>query len=262
MILIKQTFLRIACLSAVLTFSTPCIFAQLNMHQDTTAEEAAINSVCDKARPFAVIATEFTKTVPFQAAVSVIKSGTNKEPHREYIISFGKDSQGKVTLSQIAQGNKSNGLIPAIPNAFADLHNHPRNTPPSSGDLYGLMAKNQKQSSYTTRYVLTAGGTMYALVVIDTAAVRTFVDQYPPQQVKGYSPLFPDELLNEYREIQQRYGVLEERAMTYMLHHYRTGVILLKQDNHGEFILLHTKSIGSGDDRKFMQEYCQRKSDQ
>ena len=170
---------------------------------------------------------------------------------------FGKDSLNAVTVSPIGKGNKSNGVVPVMPNGFADLHNHPKNTPPSSGDLYGLLLKNRLNTGYDMRYILTAAGAVYVLVVMDTTAARLFASKYPQQQVPGYSPLFPDALLNEYREIHYRYGVAEELVMPYILEKYATGVFLLKQSGDGDFAVLRTSVSGEGDNLAFGFLRCQ-----
>jgi hypothetical protein len=156
----------------------------------------------------------------------------------------------------MGSGGQSNGIVPEVANAFADLHNHPKNTPPSSGDLYGLIRKNRNNALYDTRFVLTPGGTLYALVITDTAAAQAFLHQFPPQQYPGYSPLFPDALLNEYRDVIHLYGAKEELAMAHVLVKYSTGVILLKQSTDGMFRMLRTRVLSIEGQLQFSENQC------
>ena len=217
----------------------------------------ANDGICERLKFYVTKATEFSKTAPFQLAMAEVKEHMQLDPSREYTITFGKDSLNAVTVSPIGKGNKSNGVVPVMPNGFADLHNHPKNTPPSSGDLYGLLLKNRLNTRYDMRYILTAAGAVYVLVVMDTTAARLFASKYPQQQVPGYSPLFPDALLNEYREIHYRYGVAEELVMPYILEKYATGVFLLKQSGDGDFAVLRTSVSGEGDNLAFGFLRCQ-----
>jgi hypothetical protein len=167
----------------------------------------------------------------------------------------------EVVLSSLVTGSSSSGQVPDIANAFSDLHNHPNNTPPSSGDLYGLLRKNVRNSSYTTRFILTYGGNLFVFAVTDSAAVRRFLVSYPPQQTPGYSPLFPDALLDEYREIQQRYGVPEELAMAFLLEKYNVGVALLKQSTNGSFKKIKTILSVQKGEKKFAAGECPEEGD-
>ena len=211
---------------------------------------------CEQAKPFVEKATDFSKTAVYRAALKEIQNKATANTTYEYTIGFGKDSQGNIISSGIIAGGRSSSNVPAVFNGFADLHNHPKNTPPSSGDLYGLIRKNKKNNSYDTRYVVTRAGSVYAFVVTDTAATNVFLVKYPPQQVAGYSPLFPDDLLTEYRDIQHKYAATEEMAMAYMLEKYEVGVSLLKQDGNGDFKKLRTVVVGEGDHLVFETNNC------
>ena len=212
---------------------------------------------CAQAKSFVEKATNLSKTEVYQTALVVIQNKVAVNPACEYAIGFGKDAQGNVISSDISTGGRSSGRIPAVLNAFADLHNHPDNTPPSSGDLYGLIRKNRINTNYDTRYVMTQGKEVYVFVVTDTVSAQTFLLKYPPQQIAGYSPLFPDELLNEYREIQQKHNATEEMAMAYVLEKYDVGVSLLKQDKNGDFKKLRTLVLDVNSELIFSSNNCE-----
>lgn len=203
-------------------------------------EGKALLKECDDVKVLTKTVANFFLSIPFQKAIIQIKEKAQDDPTNEHIISFGRDSLNMVIFSPLYTGSRSSGRVPEIANAFADLHNHPNNTPPSSGDLYGLLRNNIRDRQYSMRFILTPTGALYAFAVKDTAAARGFLIGYPPQQTPGYSPLFPDALLDEYREIQQRYGASEEMAMAYMLEKYNVGVVLLKQLSNGTFKTLKT----------------------
>jgi hypothetical protein len=204
---------------------------------------------CNQAKPGLERINLFSKTTSFQTALLAIQEKVRVEPFHEHTIAFGSDAGGNFIITEVSTGGRSSSRIPFVSNAFADLHNHPKNTPPSSGDLYGLINKNKKEKHYSTRYVATPDGSMYALLVTDTAAARMFTANFPPQQMPGYSPLFPDDLLNEFREIKYQHGAAEELAMAYVLEKYKAGVVLLKQDSTGDGgfkkINVSVKSVGS-----------------
>jgi len=233
--LLAIAFLHAGCKTQSRTLSSP-------------KKSGTLNSECEEAKRVAKEITDFSLTISFREAFRQVKEKAKHDPLHEHIISFGKDSTNEIILSAVATGSRSSGLVPTVSNAFADLHNHPNNTPPSSGDLYGLLRKNSGDYRHVMRFILTAGGTLYAFVVTDTAAVRRFLNRYPPQQTLGYSPLFPDALLDEYREMIQRYGASEEMAMAYLLEKYEVGAALIKQSSDGSFKILRTKlSINKGE---------------
>ena len=219
--------------------------------------DAQKSGPCDQAKPYVEKVTNFSKTKAFDAALDSLKNKAVAAPGLEFSIAFGEDTMGNVTSSAINAGGRSSGNIPAMPNPFGDLHNHPNNTPPSSGDLYGLIRRNSKNKNYDTRFVITQDGRIYAMVINDTAAASAFLSKYPPQQEAGYSPLFPDALFDEYRKIQYGYGVSEEIAMAYVLEKYEAGVSLLKRYAEGDFKKLRTVTSGAANNLVFAASNCE-----
>ncbi len=201
-------------------------------------------------------AAGFTNTAVFGEALFQLTQKMAAQPQTEHVLAFGKDSNGGIIPSAIGTGQRSSGVVPQVPTAFADLHNHPKGGPPSSGDLYGLLQKGRRQAGYRTRYVMTPGGTLYALVMTDTAAAAAFLARYPPQLLAGYSPLFPDSLLTQFREIRYLHGAAEELAMAWVLEAYNTGVVLLKRDRDGLFIRLRTAVAEKDGQLRYVGNHC------
>lgn len=250
----KAIFVFLAVSATLPTVAQPGQTAFATMYR--TTKDSTASTPCDATGNFAERATDFSTTACFSAAVGQLQQRTQADSVHEHILSFGRTQNGEVISSALYTGGRSSGLAPAVPNAFADLHNHPKNTPPSSGDVYGLLRKNRRDANFTLRYVLTPTGDAYALVVTDTARARAFLERYPAQQVPGFSPLFPDAVLTEYREILHRYGAPEELVMAYVLEKYEAGAVLLKKSESGAFKRIKVLVAGSGDARVYLADNC------
>jgi hypothetical protein len=186
-------------------------------------------NLCEDVKRIAQRIDRFTATPVFQQALTALQDSLRTGRAQESSVSFGRNNRGDTILSAIVSGGRSSAPVPPVENAFADLHTHPSNTPPSSGDVYGLLEKRNKTPGYTQRFVLTGNGTLYVLFVQDTALAALFLRRYPPQRLAGFSPLFPEPLLDEFREIRYGQGVAEELAMARILDKYKAGVILFRQ---------------------------------
>lgn len=181
---------------------------------------------------------------------------------KEHAIRFGKDANGNIVTSTMSSGTNTSGTISSVTNSFGDIHNHINNLPPSAGDLYGLMKLYQGNSKYLTRYIVTGNGTVYALVVTDATSLGNFLNQYPSIHISGYSPEFPDALLDNYNNIyqEQKFSVgdqvANEMALAYVLDTYNVGVALLKQDTSGTFRKLNTTTTIIGGNTTYTQKAC------
>lgn len=252
-------FLRtknILLLSTILFAGFTSVYSQ-NISADLLASESTTDDFCAKARACIVIVSGFVKTFAFSSAISSLEKQSVQNPEREYTISFGRTADDSIVATAPKPGNVSNGVLPEITNAFADLHNHPKNTVPSSGDVYGLLMKNKRSANYQLRFISNSNQILYALCVADTLKAREFLKRYPPQQTPGYSPLFPDKLLDEYRELIQRHKIPEEMVMVHMLEKYKTGIVLLKQDSSAVFQPLRTIVKGSSDQLQATRNNCE-----
>jgi hypothetical protein len=192
-------------------------------------QQPFFSTTSDRAKKIAAEISVFMTTPVFQQAFKSLKDSLLTGQAKEFSVSFGRNNRGDTILSAILSGGRSSAPIPAVQNAFADLHTHLRNTPPSSGDVYGLLERGARSPGYTRRFVLTASGTLYTLFVMDTAAAAAFLHAYPPQRKAGYSPLFPTALLDEFRELLYGKMMEEATAMACILEKYGAGVLLFRQ---------------------------------
>lgn len=174
-------------------------------------------------------ALRFVKDSIFINAVQQIKNAAGHNPV-EHCIAFGKDSLSKYITSNIAEGNISSSKVPAILNAFADLHNHNNSLPPDAGDLYGLVSICSNNPRYTTRFVITANGILYALIIVNRKAAINFSECYPAQipVSPGFQPTFPEKIVDEFRELKYRGLQADNQVLNCILKKYNTGVLLKK----------------------------------
>jgi len=204
---------------------------------------------CEEAKAGAAAATMFVKDSLYNAALANIKTAFALDQH-EHCISFGKDAAGNIISSSLSGGGAISGKVPTITNAFADLHNHPNNIPPDAGDFYGLININKNNPGYKTRFVVTPGGTLYALLVTDIAAALSFTEKNPPQPPAfvGGPPGFPVAIVDESREMKYQYNCTDEMVLAFILEKYNTGVSLLKQQRDGDFkkIITTVSKNGNG----------------
>lgn len=204
---------------------------------------------CADAQAGAAKATALSSSSVYEAAKASIQTAANDG--KEHGISFGKDASGNIITSTVSTGTGNSGTTNPITNKFADLHNHLNNLPPSSGDLYGFIDIISNSSQFEIRYVVTANGTVYALVVTDLQAAITFNNLYPRQPpMPGYEPDFPVDVVNEFNEMVQAYGATDEMAMAFILEKYNAGIALLKQDSSGNFKRLGTEETVDQDGNK------------
>ena len=212
---------------------------------------------CIEAQTTANKATSFSQSNLYSTAKADIQAAF-KEDGLEHAISFGKDANGNNITSPISTGSGHSSELETVTNMFADLHNHPKGTPPSSGDLYGFISKASENSLYETRYIVTTGGSVYALAIIDLKIARNFVTKYPKVSTPGYQPAFPDSLVDEFNKLKAFHAATDEMAMAFLLEKYNAGVALLKQDEKGNFKRLNTKEATDPNSLKiYVAENCQ-----
>lgn len=204
---------------------------------------------CITARSGATKATELSKSPTFLQAKTTIQ---NADPAVEHTIGFGKDAAGNITASSMQNGSGNFGSVPDMLGGFADIHNHPRNTEPSAGDLYSLIQKNTTANGYTTRFVMT-GGTIYAFVVTDPTLAASFIAKYPKVQIGSYPPEFPSPIFDEYKDaslwLQGNLGysstLADALAMAFIFEKHNAGIAILKQDINSDFKILRAKQTST-----------------
>lgn len=202
-------------------------------------------------------ATIFSQSNIYSTANASIKNAFNNDS-LEHAISFGKDVNGNNITSAMSTGSGYSSGLETVTNMFADIHNHSKETPPSSGDLYGFINLATENRLYETRYIVTANGFVYAFIIIDMQAARDFVIKYPKVSNPGYQSGFPDALVDKFNELKGIYAASDEMAMAFILEKYNVGVALLKQDDRGIFKRLNTKEISySNGIKKYVANNCQ-----
>jgi uncharacterized membrane protein YgcG len=199
-------------------------------------------------------ATTLSKNSKYTSAKNTIQ---NANQSIEHAIAFGKDASGNVTISAMKDGGSNNGTIPSIAGYFADIHIHTNVSPPSSGDIYGLIDIIANSSNFETRYIVTSTGTVYALAVDNISWAKTFNTNYPRQPaIPPYEPMFPTDMVNEINEMRSD-GASEEMALAFILEKYHAGISLFRQSNDGSFKKLNTtESIGQYNQKTYTANNC------
>ncbi len=95
----------------------------------------------------------------------------------------------------------------------------------------------KSNSAYKTRFVVTPGGTVYALLVTDISKALAFTTKYPnqPPAFVGGPPGFPVTIVDESREMKYQHNCTDEMVLAFILEKYNTGVSLLKRHSDGSF---------------------------
>ncbi|MBL0358040.1 MAG: hypothetical protein IPP72_14730 [Chitinophagaceae bacterium] len=237
-----RAYIFIAAIS-ILQLGLPETALQQTALQKPVEDTLPAVSSCSSAKAGTARASILAKDNLFIIELNSISSAF-KTDLKEHVVAFGKDSSGKMLVSPVSQGTGIGGTVPVIQRAFADLHNHTNSAAPGAGDLYGLIDINKNDTQYDTRFVLTATGIVYALLITDPAAAVLFNTLYPrqPPAFAGAPPAFPEQLVDEFRELKYQYDCTDEMAMAFILDKYHAGVALLKLDGNSDFKILITKT--------------------
>lgn len=215
--------------------------------------------------------TTFSANTKFQNAISQIQGAVHDGA--EHGISFGKDNNGNIIKSAMSTGDENSGTAPSISNKFADIHNHRDNSPPSPGDIYAFIDGIINQPNFTTRYVISSGGDVYALVLTDKQAAINFNNNNPrvirtykdnQGNIREYPPSFPNEIFDKLDDVKTSLfnnGVhsdllRDESSLSYMLQQYNVGISLLKMNNLGEFKKIKTKETNNNGNPIFTPDNC------
>jgi hypothetical protein len=200
--------------------------------EGTSPPTTSDNDPCNIAKTMTSEATSFGYT---SARESIIRASADGLEHS---ITLGRDSNNIINQAPMNNGGtnavKTNTTWPG---AFAAIHNHPNNTPLSSGDIYASVILNTNNSNFTTSYIMTDGET-YAIVVTDLAAAQAFTAAYPADTSLDYPPEFPTFIFDQIEELKDNLGYSIEgrtKAIATILSKYNTGITLLKKDNSGGF---------------------------
>ncbi|SDC36203.1 hypothetical protein [Niabella drilacis] len=200
---------------------------------------------CEGVNAAAAEATALSGTAVYQSGATEIYRAAHDQ--KEHAVSFGKDTNGNIVRSALYNGSFNSTPVPYIENRFADLHNHPENRPPSSGDLYHFIDQATAANGHYQKFIVLPNGVQYALVLIYAQAAQTFNTRFP--RTRGildtiaqiqYQPTFPRLLVDEINQLKGWGGATEEAAMAFILQKYDAGIALLKKDNKGNFRKIYT----------------------
>lgn len=171
----------------------------------------------------------------------------------EHSITLGRGASSEVTRSPMNTGGPvSVATNTTLPGAFAGLHNHPRNTPITGGDIYAAVKLNEKSTNFKTSFVFT-NGEIYAIVINDLGAAQYFVAEYPADQLPGMNPDFPNIIFDQLQDLVTDMGSSVEGktlAISYVLHQYTYGITILKQQSNGVFVPLEVEKYKKPDGSK------------
>lgn len=218
--------------------------------------------LCEAAKNGRDAATHLANDSIFSfASLAVQQAGKDRHEHS---ITFGKNFAGEISISSIIDGDTTSGKVSSfLPGAFADIHNHTNDLPPSAGDLYYLVKLNSRNHFYNTRFVVTASGAVYALYVYDLSLAKDFIKEYPPEQTPGFSPRFPEPIFDEVDKISIYFEgqgsdrlIAQERALAFVLAKYNSGSVLLGQNNEGNFKTLRTEEMISDGAKIYVANNC------
>lgn len=191
---------------------------------------------CAEVKVASENATTLSKTTKFNTKLNAVRNAYN-QVGGEHTVAFGKDASGNIIASDVVQGGENSGTVPSIQNRFADLHNHPTNIPPTSGDIYGFIDLATNNPDYQ-RFITLPNGTVYALVITNLQKAIDFNQEYPRVPAPAgttFEPDFPEMIDNEIRQMEQQSNASEEITISYILQKYDSGIALLKETADGEF---------------------------
>ena len=214
-------------------------------YQEHARGEGSYNNTdpCAKAKTASATATTNSKNTTFTNAKTSI-SGMNN--NKENGVVFGNVNGATQSTGLQTGGEHSITLTHSFSNPTGDLHNHTDNTPPSPGDVYSLINARNSFTNYNTRYVTTPDGTIYALVVTDTDAMNTFLQNYPPYQANpNMSPNFPQSIFYEWANLKNTFS--ESGALAFILNKYNSGITLTKMDGAGNFRAVNITTTQNAD---------------
>lgn len=219
--------------------------------EDTKSQE----DPCKKAKNAAQKATSVAKINGYKEGLSKVNVAAAADG-KEHSVALNEDASGNIiSPTTVSNGGETNTSTPINDNTYATLHNHTNGSPPSVGDIYGLIKGNSQHSKFTTKFVtLGDNGPVYALVITDPVAANEFLNAYPPDNENS----FPEDLNDEWSNIFNAYGYSQEIATAYILDKYVKGVALLKQNTDGSFSRLGaTKTDNNeGKDPEYVQIKC------
>lgn len=219
-------------------------------------------SLCQSAKEGRDFISQLSHDSIFCNALSAIQQA-GKDKH-EHSITLGKTLRLKLSASPITNGDPTNGNVNSNwPGAFADIHNHTNDMPPSAGDIYNLVKLYNRNGVYRTRFVITLRATVYALYVYDADLADDFAVKFPAEQTVGFSPRFPEPIFDDVDRVSIYFEgrgedrlIAQERALSFILSKYHCGIVLLKRDSSGNFKILVTEEAIYHNEKRYVSAVC------
>lgn len=221
---------------------------------------------CESSKNASAILSELSRSKVFSEAKEALTSAATDG--KEHTIVFGKDAVGNNIMSQVkSTGQKNASSVERnFPGAFADMHNHPANTVPSTGDIYNLIRISGRNPLHNSRITLLANGTIYAVSIYNDQLASAFIKDYPAEQSGEFSPRFPEKLFNEFAEFKsylisvQRIDKTkaDEMATAHILDKYQSGVALFRLQDDNTFARVYvTQQRSSNGSDVYQLNICQ-----
>lgn len=228
-------------------------------------EDTNTNDPCEKAKTGVSKAnTLLLDTRIKNNFTEKLKNIARTTSNSETGISIGKDSRGNIKVSDPITRQGTAGAIPVPPagyNYYADGHNHETSSPPSAGDLWGMLQIVKDNPTYEVRYVFGKDGSVYALTLNDRQAVIDFLQAHPRD--RHLQPGRGDWILDAsispiYADYKDAYGpyltegnnqIAENNAamasLAYIMEKYNMGISLSKSENGGKLQTINSQKNSS-----------------
>ena len=184
------------------------------------------------------------------AKAAIIKASADGNEHS---ITLGAAVSGVYTQSPMNNGGPNGVAVnQSLSNPIFSIHNHPNNTPLSTGDIYTAVTLNTKFTGFTTSIIIT-GGQTYAIMINDITKAQNFVKNYPPDLSPNYPPEFPNFIFDQIDAMKDYMGyTIEGRTsgIAFILDKYNSGITLMKQDTNGKFNRIKNQETTNADGSK------------
>ncbi|GAB3363972.1 hypothetical protein GCM10027566_32990 [Arachidicoccus ginsenosidivorans] len=218
----------------------------------------------------AQIAEKRTKLKAFIDGLKAVKEAAAIDG-KEHSIAINQNTDGTITVTPVSQGADFSVNSNLGSKSIANLHNHPNTSPPSAGDVYSFIQNNSMLPNYTTKFVVTQDGSIYALIITNQLAAQDFSAKYPKSILPGSPPEFTEveidgvRLFDEYQFSREFFRgedftntEANEGALAYILDSFNAGIALLKMNDDGSFSKINTKKTGGeGPNSTFVKNKCQ-----
>lgn len=160
----------------------------------------------------------------------------------ETSITIGKNANGELHIGGEYTKEGRTGYVVDPPQgyeAYVDGHNHELGSPPSYGDIWGMLERVKKYPIFETRFIFSKNDaeTIYALTVTDREKVLAFLQKYPKEMYineKG-GLIEGTKIYDEVRKIRSKYSydmddsmLIEEIARAFLLSEFNMGIALSK----------------------------------